>query len=137
MTMTTAVTPQELNMEMTGRMEVTVIPGADESCRCGPIGAPRNLAYRVIVTSAPDHLDANGFVIDWQVIRDWFDEAFKNLAVFPSCERIACQACSHIVALLDDRALRVEVTIGSAATPAGMTAVWRRNHPSSCFPFIS
>lgn len=123
-------TPQELELETTGRFEVTVIDGADETCRCGVPGSPRNLAYKVVIFSAPEHLDESDFVIDWQVVRDWFLTAFTDLPVFPSCERIACMACSHIAEMLDGRVSRIEVTIGSGATAAGMKAVWRCPSPS-------
>lgn len=125
------MTPQELELETTGRFEVTVIPGADESCRCGLPGSPRNLAYKVLIVSHPEFLDENGFIIDWQVVRDWFLTAFTSQQVFPSCERIACMACTHIARLLDGRVSRIEVTIGSGVSAAGMKAVWYRprNYP--------
>lgn len=119
------MTPQELELETTGRFEITLQDGANEDCRCGLPGSPRSLAYKVLIVSEPKFLDDSGFIIDWQIVRDYFADAYRNLAVFPSCERIACQACSHIVALLHGRAQKVEVTVGSGATAAGMKAVWR------------
>lgn len=122
---TCEVIPQELELEHTGSFDIVRVTG-DETGRCGILGSPRTLAYRVCITSAPQFLDDNGFIIDWQHIRDYFRETYRNLAVFPSCERIACRACSDIVTLLDERAMRVEVTVGSGARAAGMKAVWRR-----------
>ena len=121
------MSPQELELETTGRFDVTVVEGADETCRCGPVGSPRNLAYKVVITSAPKFLDRQGFVIDWQDIRAWFNTAYQDRAVFPSCEMIACEACEQVVKMLDGRATKVEVTVGSGAVPAGMKAVWRRS----------
>lgn len=126
------VEPTELAIEMTGRFDVTLAPGGDESTRCGPVGSPRNLAYKVVIHSSPEFLDEQGFIVDWQDVKMWFETAFTARLVFPSCERIACEACTYIVGLLHGRVHRVEVTIGSGATPAGMKSIWRSGGRVAC-----
>lgn len=122
MSITCAVAPQTIELETTGHFVVEA--AVDESSRCGTLGSPRRIAYKVVITSAPEHLDANGFIIDWQEIRNYFVETYRNVTVFPSCERIACQACTDIVERLGACCLALDVTIGSGERPAGMTARW-------------
>jgi hypothetical protein len=120
--------PQQLELETAGRFTLTLHSVfATEEHRCGLQGSSRELAYKVCITSAPQYLDDNGFIIDWQVIRVYFAQEYRDLAAFPSCERIALRACRDIVVMLGWRALVVEVTIGSGATAAGVKAVWRQS----------
>lgn len=124
MSITCAVAPQELELETSGIFVVEV--ATDETGRCGLVGSPRRIAYKVLIKSAPDYLNENGFIIDWQHIRQYFADTYRELAVFPSCERIACQACSDIAGMLGMKCHSIEVTIGSGERPAGMTARWVR-----------
>jgi hypothetical protein len=119
-----AVEPQVLELETTGTFVIE--RAGDENGRCGLTGSPRILAFKVVVASHPSFLNEQGFIIDWQEIHDYFADTFREVAVFPSCERIACQACTDIGTRLGHRCLGLEVTIGSGPTAAGMTAVWRR-----------
>jgi hypothetical protein len=119
-----ATSPQTLELETTGFF--TVEETRDESGRCGLLGSPRQLAFKVVIESSPDFLNEHGFIIDWQEIHGYFERAFRAQDVFPSCERIACQACTEIADMLGHRCNSIEVTIGSGAKAAGMKAKWQR-----------
>lgn len=118
------IAPQEIEMELTGLFAIERV--GDESKRCGLLGSPRTLQYKVLIISSPSHLNEQGFIIDWQEIKAYFAEAYRELDVFPSCEMIACQACTHIVEMLGARCTSIEVTIGSGKRAAGMKARWTR-----------
>src|SRR5712664_3592271 len=108
----------------------TFLVGAskDDSCRCGPLYSSRQLWYKARVVTTPDKLNEKGFVIDWQDVNKYFKQMFsQELDTFPSCERIAVQACVDLVKLLDGRALELCVTIGGTKVPAGMSATWRKS----------
>lgn len=121
--LTCVLAPQEIELETTGYFVIE--SAGDETGRCGTLGSPRRLAFKVLITSAPEHLNEHGFIIDWQEIHSYFADTYRELAVFPSCERIACQACGDIATMLGGKCSIIEVTIGSGERPAGMKARWR------------
>lgn len=111
-------------METTGRFDV--VSAGDISARCGLLGSAMSIAFKVVIASSPAHLDDNGFIIDWQEIHEYFADTYREVAVFPSCERIACRACTDIAAMLGEKCNSIEVTIGSGKHAAGMKARWSR-----------
>lgn len=140
------IVPQAIELETSGQFYVVDTP--DDSNRCGPIGAPRVIQYRVVIQSAPEYLSGQGFIIDWLEIRKYFgnrwgviilppggrdtipsqeeQDAAPHLPYFPSCEELAATACGEIVGMLEGRCNAVTVYIGSGAMPTGMSARWTR-----------
>jgi hypothetical protein len=111
-------------LTMTVRGSFHVQHEAEAHDRCGPKGATRQLDWTVSVTSAPAMLDDEGFLLDWQVVRNYFPKTFARVGHFPSCEQIAVRAVHDIAALCPGRVSEVTATVGFHGGPADMEAKW-------------
>lgn len=114
---------QNLKLVVRGNFHVHHEHDADD--RCGPKGATRQMDYTVTVKSIPALLDEQGFMIDWQDVRNYFNRTYATVGHFPSCEQIACQAVRDIGNLLPGKLSYVSVTVGFHGGPAEMTAEWQ------------
>ena len=112
------------SLRMTTRGSFRVRHERDATDRCGPKGATRQLDYTVTVVGIPALLDENGFLLDWQTIRNYFPKTFSSVGHFPSCEQLAVRAVRDIAALMPGRLSSVSVTVGFHGGPAEMTATW-------------
>lgn len=113
-----------MKLTLTRKGSFTVGECHDDTTQCGMRGS-RNLHYSVAITSTERQLDSQGFIIDNNEIQRYFDEQYRKVARFLSCEEIACAACEGLKKLVGSRRCRsIAVTIAPYGTPAGLTAEW-------------
>lgn len=92
--------------------------------QCGLPGQ-REFRYHVTIIGSADCLTREGFVVNNQLIQQYFDWRFGTVTELPSCERIAIRACEDLAVIIGDGVQKIEVTLDG--TPqAGLTAFWTR-----------
>jgi hypothetical protein len=113
--------PVRLFMKRVGKF--TVGQCQDDTTQCGFKGT-RTLDYRVVIEGSPEHLTPEGFLIDNFAIQRYFDDTYKVVTHFLSCERIALKAVADIRRMVGTGCKAVEVTVDGTGV-AGLTAGWR------------
>lgn len=113
--------PVRLTMKRIGKF--TVGECADDTTQCGFKGT-RTLDYKVVIEGSPEHLTKEGFLIDNFAVQRYFDDTYKSVKVFLSCERIAIKAVEDIRRMVGVGVKAVEVTVDGTGL-AGLTASWR------------
>lgn len=95
----------------------------DDTTQCGMRGT-RKLHYFVSITSDEAQLDRRGFIVDNNEIQLYFDDEYRKVSRFLSCEEIACQSAKDLARLVGvERCAAVKVSI-APGTHAGLTAEW-------------
>lgn len=69
---------------------------AEDSTQCGFRRGDRQVWFDVRIDSDSAFLDEQGFVLDNNAVQHYFDEKYKDVTVFVSCERIACEAITDL-----------------------------------------
>lgn len=118
-------TDSALSMRLTMKRigKFTVGACEDDSTQCGYKGT-RTLDYKVVIEGSPEHLTKEGFLIDNFAVQRYFDDTYKTIKQFVSCERIALKAVSDIRKMVGVGVRAVEVTVDGTGV-AGLTASWR------------
>lgn len=105
-----------LTLHRSGQFDVA--KGAEDSTQCGFRRGDRRLSFDVWIESTDEYLDGNGFVLDNNAIMHYFADKYKDIAVFVSCERIACEAITDLRNLVGRErcyAIAVEIRPGDYA----------------------
>lgn len=113
---------QDLTLRLEREGSFAYNPSASDAGRCG---TPKNLVlhYRVLLEVASDGLDRNGFIIDNNLVHDYFRH-YESETRFWSCEEIAMRACEHFAYRLH-RPTKIEVSISGNPNAAWLTSCWQ------------
>lgn len=113
----------ELTLKRKGQFAVTWTH--TNETQCGSLGT-QVLSYAVTIVGNARCLDSNGFLIDNNVVDEYFKEKYRSIGKFESCERIAMVACDDLRARLKGKPIEsIEVTIAGSSL-AQLTARWDR-----------
>lgn len=99
--------------------------------QCGPRGT-NILHYSVAIVSKANRLNAKGFIIDNTDIQTYFDDTYKLVDSFESCEQIAEDACEDFRTMFganSDNAIEVYgicVVISGVPGRAELECQWLR-----------
>jgi hypothetical protein len=116
----------ELTLRRKGQFAVTWTESNET--QCGALGT-QVLSYVVTIVGNEKCLDRQGFLIDNNVVDEYFKERYKKVARFESCERIAMTACDELRQRLGKAPIDlIEVSV-SGSTQAQLTARWERPAP--------
>lgn len=114
---------EHLTLARSGKFTVSG-DSIDAQFQCGLPGQ-REFRYHVTIIASAACLTREGFVVNNQLIQQYFDDHYNAVTVLPSCERMAVRACEDLAVLVGDGVQKVEVTMDG--TPqAGLTAFWTR-----------
>jgi hypothetical protein len=113
----------KLTLHRTG--DFMVAPDAEDSTQCGFARGDRQVFFDVSIESDSQYLDGKGFVLDNNAVQHYFSEKYRDVKVFVSCERIACEAIEDLANLMGrDRVFYISCEI-KPGTYAGLKAEQR------------
>lgn len=121
--------PLEVVLHREGAFDVLCT--GDDSTQCGIRGTTRRLFYRVRIVGDEQHLTEEGFIIDNNEVHQYFVDKYREIEVFPSCERIVCQAVRDFKALFGkghlENVVVNEIVVSVSGNPAavGLQATWK------------
>ena len=118
-----ASSPLSVRLSMKRIGKFTIGECEDDTTQCGYKGT-RTLDYAVLIEGSPERLTPEGFLIDNFAVQRYFDETYKSVKQFVSCERIAMKAVSDIRRMVGIGVKAVSVTVDGTGK-AGLTATWR------------